>query len=83
MSQIISLREFNHHIADYVKAAEEGEKVIITRRGKPIAQLTSVEKTKKLSSNQMQAWNELKEWMDKGLKSKGKRLTRDELHERK
>ncbi len=44
MARAISLREFNHHIAEYIHAVEQGKDLILTRRGKPIVQLTKVKK---------------------------------------
>ncbi|HSU84932.1 MAG TPA: type II toxin-antitoxin system prevent-host-death family antitoxin, partial [Thermoanaerobaculia bacterium] len=40
MEQRVSLREVNQNLTRYVKAAEEGESIIITRGGKPVALLS-------------------------------------------
>ncbi len=36
----ITMREFSHHISEYVQRAEQGEKVVITKRNKPSVQLS-------------------------------------------
>jgi len=36
----ISVREFTHHLSEYLQRAEKGEKIIITKRNKPTAQLS-------------------------------------------
>ena len=40
--QRVSLREVNQHLTQYVKAVEAGERIVITRRGKPVALLSPV-----------------------------------------
>jgi prevent-host-death family protein len=40
MEQRMSLREVNQNLARYVKAAETGQRIVITRRGRPIALLS-------------------------------------------
>jgi prevent-host-death family protein len=41
MRYTIGLREANQQLSRYVRAAEEGHEVIITRRGRPVARLTA------------------------------------------
>lgn len=36
----ISVREFTHHLAEYIRRAEKGEKIIITKRNKPAVELS-------------------------------------------
>ena len=36
----ITMREFSHHVSGYVRRAEQGEKVVITKRNKPSVQLS-------------------------------------------
>ena len=40
--QRVTLREFRHHLTRYVEAAEGGKRIVITRRGKPVALLSSL-----------------------------------------
>lgn len=43
----VALAEAKAHLSALVDAVEAGESVCITRHGKPVAQLTAVEKPKK------------------------------------
>lgn len=43
----VSLADAKAHLSDLVRRAEAGETVEITRRGRPVARLTSVEQPKK------------------------------------
>jgi prevent-host-death family protein len=40
MEQRVTLREINQNLTRYLKAVEEGERIVITRRGKPVALLS-------------------------------------------
>lgn len=52
----VSLREINQHLTQYVKAAEAGERIVITRRGKPVALLSPLPpKERSLSAEQESA----------------------------
>lgn len=56
MKQQISLREANQHLSRYIDAVEQGDEIIITRRGKPVAKLVSFVEEKILSAEQEKAW---------------------------
>lgn len=60
MKQQISLREANQHLSRYIDAVEQGDEIIITRRGKPVAKLVSFVEEKILSAEQEKAWQRLK-----------------------
>jgi prevent-host-death family protein len=36
----VSIAEAKNHLPELIRAVEDGEKVVITRHGKPVAQLT-------------------------------------------
>ncbi len=60
MEQRVSLREVNQHLARYVKAVEAGERIVITRRGRPIALLSPISRQEKtLSAAQEEALERL------------------------
>ena len=42
MEHRVSLREIHRDLARYLKAAEGGERIVITRRGTPVAMLSPV-----------------------------------------
>lgn len=39
MRHQISLREANQHLSRYIKTVEQGQELVITRRGQPVARL--------------------------------------------
>jgi prevent-host-death family protein len=82
MKQVASLREVNHHLAQYIHSVEKGNEVIITRRGKPIAMMIPLKKVVQLTRQQRKACKSLFCIMEKGLSLKGEVFSRDSLHER-
>lgn len=82
MKQLVSLREVNHNFAQYIHSVEKGNKVIITRRGKPIAMITPLNDVTQLTRQQQKARKNLFSIMEKGLSLKGEIFSRDSLHER-
>ena len=82
MRQLVSLREFNHHLAQYIHSIEQGNEVIITRRGKPIVTVTPFKNVLQLTRQQQKSRKNLSSIMKKGLSLKGKVFSRDNLHER-
>lgn len=80
MEQRVSLREVNQHLTRYVKAAESGERIVITRRGKPVALLSPISQQEgSLSAAQQAALERL---LSQSHHLGGKAPSRDELHER-
>lgn len=78
--QRVSLREINQHLTQYVKAVEAGERIVITRRGKPVALLSPVPtEERRLSAEQEAA---LERILSQSLHLGGAAPSRDELHER-
>lgn len=82
MKQLVSLREFNHNLAQYIHSIEQGNEVIVTRRGKPIVEMTPFKKVSQLTRQQQKARKNLSSIMKNGLSLKGKVFSRDSLHER-
>ena len=80
MEQRVSLREVNQHLARYVKAVEAGERIVITRRGKPIALLTPVPPQERTLSAAQEA--ALERLLNQGYHLGGRAPSRDELYER-
>lgn len=78
--QRVSLREVNQHLTRYVKAVEAGERIVITRRGKPVALLSPLASEERhLSADQEAA---LERILSRNLHLGGVAPRRDELHER-
>lgn len=82
MEKRISLREANQHISRYVADVERGDRVIITRRGRPVAQLIPVTADERLDAGQRAALARTVERMKASYHLGGARLKRDELHDR-
>lgn len=82
MRQIISLREANQRLSQYIKRLTSDDEVIITSRGKPVARLLPIEHSAKLTPEQQVAFDRLKTRMHHGYSLGGKKLNRDALHER-
>ena len=78
MSRSISAREANQHFSDILGRAAEGESIVITRRGEPVAQLEPYSGLPKRS----QAWDRLLATLETGLPLGGETFSRDELYDR-
>jgi prevent-host-death family protein len=75
----VSAREANQQFARILGEAANGEEIVITRRGKPVAVLAPYRQAP-LTPEQENAIEELVEMMKRGLvKSGGRRFTRDEM----
>lgn len=83
MAKEVALRDANQQFAKYVRAVEAGESFVITRRGKPVAQLVPIEPGKRvLTPEQQAARARALERMRRGIDMGGARFNRDELYER-
>jgi len=80
MEQRVSLREVNKHLARYIKAAEDGERIIITRRGKPVALLSPLPHAERSLSSAREA--ALERLLSQSYHLGGHAPSRDELHKR-
>lgn len=78
MEQRVSLREVNQHLARYVKAAEDGERIVITRRGKPVALLSPLSHTEQSLSPARKA--ALERLLNQDHHLGGRAPSRDELY---
>ena len=82
MQHQISLREANQHLSRYIRSVEQGEELVITRRGKPVARLVPVSSERRLSPEQQAALERTRERMRRGWDLGGRLPSRDEIHER-
>ena len=81
VEQRVSLREVNQHLTRYVKAAEAGDRIVITRRGQPVALLSPLPlQDRPLSPEQEEA---LERILSRSYHLGGRAPSRDELHERR
>ena len=79
----ISSREANQRFSKILAAAEGGQEVVITKRGKPVAKLVPFG-GKKLSKEREAAIADLMAMLRTGwdLDYANNKMTRDEMHER-
>jgi prevent-host-death family protein len=74
----VSAREANQQFARILDEAANGEEIVITRRGKPVAVLAPYRRAP-LTPEQEAAIDELVAMMKRGLVHGGRRFTRDEM----
>lgn len=65
-----------------IKQVEQGEEVVITRRGKPIARLVPHKADKTKDPEWVAAYDRLMKRLEKGIRLGGLRINRDELYDR-
>ena len=75
----VTAREANRAFSQILKQAEGGDRIVITRRGRPVAVIgpyrAAIEPARERAIERAVAL------MRKGLSLGGRRLTRDEMHE--
>jgi prevent-host-death family protein len=77
----VSLREANQNFSACIAEVEAGERLILLRRGKPVAEIVPYTK-KRLDPAREAARKELIALMKQGIPMGGVPPTRDEMHER-
>jgi prevent-host-death family protein len=75
----VTAREANQAFSRILKAAENGESVVITRRGEPVAVIAPYRATDRAREH---AIEHVVAMMRNGLRLGGRRFSRDEMHER-
>ncbi len=76
--RFVTAREANQGFSQILKQAEEGEAIVITRRGRPVALLTPYPASN--ARERELAVQHIVHLMRKGIRI-GRRFTRDEMHE--
>jgi prevent-host-death family protein len=82
MQQLIPIRDINQHLSRYIDIVENGSDIIITRRGKPVARLTSITEPQTLTKKQQAARQRTLARMNQGFELGGEVFDRDASHER-
>ena len=77
----VTAREANQQFSRLLGEVAEGEEVVITRRGQPVATLTPY-RGRPLTPEREAAVERLLELLEKGFPMGGMRATREEMHER-
>ena len=83
MKQLINIREANQYLSRYIDAVQEGDEIVITRRGLPVAKLTAYAKSLELNDSQKSARKRSRARMRKGYSMGGQMPMRETLYERK
>lgn len=81
MALRVSARDANQRFSEILGRAAEGEAVVITRRGKPVAQLTKYDAAADVEGSDA-AWERLMSILEPGLSLGGEKFDRDALYER-
>jgi len=76
----ISARQAKQSFSRILEDAENGDSIVITRRGQPVAVLSPYGRT--MSPERERAIERVVNLMREGLPIGGHRFTRDEMHER-
>jgi prevent-host-death family protein len=77
----VSLREANQNFSTCIAEVEAGERLVLLRRGKPVAEIIPYSK-KRLDPKRRAAHRELMAILREGIPMGGVPPTRDEMHER-
>jgi prevent-host-death family protein len=77
----VSLREANQNFSSCIAEVESGERLVLLRRGKPVAEIVPYSE-KRLDPKREAARKRLIALMRKGIPMGGVPPTRDEMHER-
>jgi prevent-host-death family protein len=78
----ISIREVNQRFSHFLAKVEQGEEVIITRRGTPVAKLSPIKAQREITDEQQAAFERSLARMKKGYPLGGKKFDRELIHER-
>lgn len=77
----VSAREANQRFSKLLAEVADGQEVVITRRGKPVARLSPVSTTKD-DKRREAAIKRMIAHLERGVNLGGIKATRDEMHER-
>lgn len=81
MAYTVSAREANQRFSDILGRAAQGESVVITRRGDPVAQLVKYG-SGAATEGDSAAWDRLEAALQAGVEIGGGTFNRDDLYER-
>ena len=78
----VSLREANQNFSSCIAEVEAGELLVLTRRGKPVAEIRPYTGECQLDPEREAAKKRLMSTLREGISMDGRPLTRDEIYER-
>lgn len=82
MTMQIGLREANQHLAQYIHSVEQGEEIIITRRGKAVARLIPEPTKRVLTKHQQEIKKQMMTALRRGSNFKAFKIDREEIYDR-
>jgi prevent-host-death family protein len=82
MPKTVTLRDANQNFAKYVREAESGHELVITRRGVPVAKLIPAGGKRVLTAEQQAALERTRKRMKKGWNLGDWKISRDEIYDR-
>ncbi|WP_423916630.1 type II toxin-antitoxin system Phd/YefM family antitoxin [Candidatus Poriferisodalis sp.] len=56
MSTDIGIRELKAHLSECIRRAADGERIIVTDRGRPVAQLTALDDMARIEQGVAEGW---------------------------
>lgn len=78
----ISIREANQYLSRYVHKVEQGDDVIITRRGAPVAKLVKIGEAAQLTEAKQAARERMRHRLREGYALGGEVWDRDAIYDR-
>lgn len=84
MTETISARDANHHLARILREVEAGKDFVVTKNGTPVARIVpepSAAGRRRLNPEQEQALAETLAWLKVGIPLGGERFNREELYQ--
>lgn len=78
----VSLREANQNFSSCIAEVEGGERLVLLRRGKPVAEIIPYAVKRKIDPGREAARRRLLELLEEGIPMDGKPLNRDEIYDR-
>lgn len=82
MSLQVGLRDINQRLPEYIQMVEQGEEIMITRRGKPIAKIIPVIQKNDLTQAQQAALKRSLSRMKQGFNYEDGTFNRSDLYDR-
>lgn len=81
MTKTVSAARANREFSKLLRAIAAGERVVVTSRGEPVAQITQMPKKDEVAARRQEAFDELTKWLADRPVLNLPRVTRDEMYE--
>jgi prevent-host-death family protein len=81
MTRTVSASQANREFSKLLRAVTSGERVVVTSRGKPVAQIVAIDGETGEAQRRQAAFDELTNWLADRPILNLPRVTRDEMYE--